>query len=170
LVSRRWDILPFVSVDLTTLVPLDGGHLDALEGFVSGCLVDGDVWGAPRESDGIRDNRVLERSPDRLRVCGRIYTIDQALHIYWLEVTRDAPSSGATWVLCFDAKVRSEREARNTWISAARAEDLEWRVVLAGEASIHGSTLAPIAGSTRVLMRDTSEEDALDEVGSESKV
>ena len=135
--------------DLTALIPADGGRSDALEAFVSGCLVDGGVWEAPRESDGIVQNRILERTPDRLRLCGRIYSIDQALHTYWLDVTRDAAGPGAVWILYFDAIAYTERQERNAWVAADRAEQLEWRVVLAGTASFGDGGVVPRVGSAR---------------------
>ncbi|HMG55180.1 MAG TPA: hypothetical protein VK601_16905 [Kofleriaceae bacterium] len=144
-----------MSADLTTLILLEAGHTDALDAFVSSCLFDGCVWTSPRESDGIPNiERVLERTSDRLRLCGRIYNIDQTLHPFWLELSRDVSGPSATWILYFDVVESSARRACNALTSCDKAADIEWRVVLAGAASIHEEALVVVTGSTRALVRD----------------
>lgn len=142
-------------VDLAASFPVEGGRTDALDAFVSACLCDAGVWATPRESDGIPTvDRVLERGPARLRVCARIYTIDQTLHPFWLEVERDPSGERATWILYLDVVERSERQAQRALATCDRPEDLAWRVILAGEAAPLGGSLRPVPGSTRALVRD----------------
>jgi hypothetical protein len=146
-------------IDLTSLLSLDS-DLEALDAFVSGCLCDGGIWTSPRNSDGIQGvERVLERAADCLRLCGRIYSIDQVLHPFWLELWRDAVEPSVTWMLCFDLAEGAGRRAQNAFTASERSEDIEWRVVLGGEAAIDNGALTLVAGATRTLARDVSQFD-----------
>jgi len=135
-------------VSLLTLLPPEPAH--ALDRFVSCCLTDGGVWDDLRTSDGVVSARVVERSAERVQMCGRIYEIDdQSLHGFWLELDRSG--DGVTWRLHFDVVASSLRRARNAIDSCDRAEDTEWRVSLTGHAEIRDGALVVISGSTRSL-------------------
>jgi hypothetical protein len=96
---------------------------------------------------------VLERTPDRLRVLGHIYDIDQALHAFWLEILREGEDDRFAWFLGFDVAETSARRARRTLDTYDRAEEIPWRARLVGEATVNDA-LTVIPGSTRVLVQD----------------
>src|SRR5678815_2282211 len=81
-----------VPADLRTLFELEPSP-DAykLETFISDRLFEAGVWGANNCPDGIVHIRVLEAEPDRLRLCGRLFEINQELHPFWLELERLSP-------------------------------------------------------------------------------
>jgi hypothetical protein len=144
-------------IDLVALVPLDPpwGSLDA---FVGACLCDGGIWKSPRTSDGIQGlSRVLARGPDTLRVCGRIYEIDQTVHPFWLELYRDASGHQVSWLLYFDVASLIPRRARGAVDSCEDPDSIDWIARLAGEAWGDHDVLALVPGSTRVLVRDDTE-------------
>lgn len=144
-----------VDLDAWISLALAPGETDALDDFVSTCLHDGGVWDSPRTSDGIQDiERVLERSPECLRLCGRIWSIDQRLHTFWLEIQRAQEDGPVTWCLCFDVEASSPRRARNAVHDHDRPEDIDWAAVLAGEAAIRDDKLLPVPGATRSLGPD----------------
>ena len=151
-------MLGCVPIDLAELLSLEPGRTDALDWFVGSCLCDGGLWNSPRTSDGIQGiERVFERAPDGLRVCGRIYEIAQTLHTFWLELKRDASGDRVAWLLYFDVAETSARRARNALEDHDRPEDIEWRAKLAGEATVQDGVLTIVPGSTRVLVRDMPE-------------
>jgi hypothetical protein len=141
-----------VAADLETLLPLE--PVDALDWFVGSCLADGGLWESPRTSDGISNiDRVIERTPDALRVCGRIWNIAQTVHTFWLEIARD--HDRFCWFLYFDIAESSSRRGRNAIDNHAVPDDIEWVAQIAGEAIVESDALAIVPGSTRVLVRDT---------------
>ena len=141
--------------DLEALISLVPGQTDALDRFVSTCLADAGVWASPRTSDGVQNiDRVLDRSPERLQICGRIWSIDQVLHTFWLELQREAADGQMTWALYFDVAASSPRRARNAVHDHDRPEDIHWVATLAGEAAIRDGMLLPVPGSTRLVGRD----------------
>jgi hypothetical protein len=143
-----------VAPDLDALSSLIAEPSDTLDGFVSACLADAGVWKSPRTSDGVQGiERVLEHSPERLRICGRIWSIDQELHTFWLELQRRADSE-ITWRLCFDVVGSSPRRARNAVHDHDRPDEIEWSTMLAGTATTQDGTLRPVAGSTQSIARD----------------
>src|SRR5262249_36011168 len=91
-----------MEVDLRGLFSLEGASIDALDLFVSHRLFEADVWESPRTSDGIPHLRIVESAPERMRLCGRIYTIDQVLHSFWLDLEREPDGSAVSWALFFD--------------------------------------------------------------------
>lgn len=79
--------------------------------------------------------RVVERTPTRLRACGRIWDIDQTLHSFWLDVARAHPfPERITWTLYFDIDVTStgERRARNAIDAIEDPGNVTWVVTLEG--------------------------------------
>ncbi|MDB4963909.1 MAG: hypothetical protein JWP01_3908 [Myxococcales bacterium] len=65
------------------------------------------MWASPRTSDGIAGiDRVFEREPGHLRLCGRIWTIDQAMHPFWLELATDAAGTRVGWRLSRSPKTK----------------------------------------------------------------
>jgi hypothetical protein len=143
--------------DLEALLSLAPGQTDALDRFVSTCLADAGLWESPRTSDGVQDIvRLVERSPERLRVCGRIWSIDQVLHTFWLELQREAMVGQLTWFLYFDIAESTPRRTRNALGDHDRPEDIHWFARLAGEAVIRDSVLLPVPGSTRLIVVDTA--------------
>jgi hypothetical protein len=141
-------------VDLQALFSLAPGRADALDSFIGSCLYDGGIWESTRTSDGIHSTRVLEHASDELRVCGRIWEIDQSLHTFWLELKRDGSGDRFAWSLYFDVIETSARRARNAHESHDNAEDLEWRAKVVGEAAVQDDKLMIIPGSTRVEVRE----------------
>jgi hypothetical protein len=129
------------------LVPLEPGSL-ALEWFIGTCLFEAGVWESPRTSDGIvAIERVGEQGPEALRARGQIWEIDQSLHAFWLEIER--AGDRFAWRLYYDVIASSERRAWDALSSHERAEDIEWRAAIAGEATIEGDALVFVPGSLR---------------------
>lgn len=139
-------------IHLPQLFSLDPLRTDALDRFVSTCLASGGVWDHPRQSDGISNiDRVFERGPEGIGVCARIYEIDdQSLHTFWLEIRRDV--KGITWSLHFDVVETSARRAYNAVHDHDRADDIEWRVRLTGDANIVDGVLVVVDESTSALV------------------
>lgn len=94
------------------LTALEGDPRDALESFLARALHDGGVWPSPRMSDGVASYRVVNRTRVRASVCGKIWSVDQTLHAFWLDVEC---GDAVTWVLYFDADT--------TMLSAPRARN-----------------------------------------------
>jgi hypothetical protein len=121
---------------LAVLLALDpagdvSGHVERL---VAGALFDAGVWTSPRESDGIQSLRVIERSPGRLRVCGKIWDIGQTLHPFWLDI-EDREASGSTeWTLHFDIDENStgRRRARHAPDVIREPGEVSWVHTLTG--------------------------------------
>lgn len=112
-----------------------GDLSDTLERFVARALFDGGVWSSPRTSDGVTSYRVVERTPMRLRVCGRIWEIDQTLRSFWLDLARaHALPERVTWTLYFDVDVASvgERRARDAVDVVQDPGDVPWVTTLEG--------------------------------------
>jgi len=148
-----------MAVDLATLLALEPGKTDALEWFVGSCLFEGGVWDSPRISDGIHSiDQVFERGADALRVRGRVWEIvDQTLHTFWLETKRDGTGDRFAWIVYFDVAETSARRVETVLNSHHKAEEIEWRATLAGEATVQDSKLVIIPDSTRALIRDMPE-------------
>lgn len=129
-------------MDLEALLPLDPRE-SALERLIVTCLFDGGVWDSPRTSDGVeRIEQVAACGPGRVSIGGWIFEIDQTRHPFWLEVVRS--DVGTTWSLRFDFATSAPRYA-----PTSIAEDIAWRVRLAGEATMQDGALAAVPGSTR---------------------
>lgn len=143
-----------MTVDLQSALSFEPGRTGALDWFIGSCLYDGGIWDSPRTSDGIHSIRVLEHASDELRVCGRIWEIDQSLHTFWLELRRDGAGDRFALFLYFDVIETSARRAQNALDSHDNPEDVQWRAKLAGEATVQDDKLTIGPGSTRVLVRD----------------
>ncbi len=108
---------------------------EPLERFIARALVDAGVWASTRTSDGITKLRVVERAPTHLRVCGKLYKVDQTKRAFWVDIERsDCVERGMTWSLFFDVD-RTPMSGRRAcdavdWIKAA--SDVEWNVSLSG--------------------------------------
>jgi hypothetical protein len=144
-------------IHLPQLFSLDPFRTDALDLFVSTCLASGRVWDRPRKSDGISNiDRVFERGPDGIGVCARIYEIDdQSLHTFWLEIKRDV--DGITWSLHFDVIETSTRRAYDAVHSRDRAEDIDWRARLTGDAIVVDGVLLVVEESTSASVLEPPE-------------
>jgi hypothetical protein len=92
------------------LTALEGDPRAALESFLARALHDGAVWPSPRMSDGVASYRVVNRTPVRASVRGKIWSVDQTLHALW-HATSSIPSrtqAEAPWVptlKCGESKV-----------------------------------------------------------------
>jgi hypothetical protein len=100
-----------------------------LESFIGNRLADAGVWDA-RTSDGISLLREIERTDVLARFCGQIWSIDQTLHTFWLDIERLRHE--LDWTLYFDALIDSPRAARNAGYALARPDEAEWQVTLSG--------------------------------------
>jgi hypothetical protein len=113
--------------------PRDNTYAGALEKVVAQCLHHGGVWSSPRQSDGVPWFRIVARDDAHLRVCGRIFTIGQVEHTFWLDVTRDpGKTSGASLTLHFnaDTSALSPRAARSVLESIDAPSDVRWSVTV----------------------------------------
>ena len=143
-----------MEVDLQTALPIEPGPMEALDLFVSTCLAEAGMWDHFRNSDGVAIERLLERSADRLRLAGRIWSIDQAVHTFWLEVKRKDSAATFLWSLYFDVVEATPRRARNAVHDHDRPEDIQWRAIAAGEATIQDGVLRLVAGTARTMASD----------------
>lgn len=141
-----------MEVDLRGVFSLDPGQTDALDAFISGRLFEASVWDSPRTSDGIEHVRLVEYRPDRVRVCGRIFQIDQSLHSFWLDLEREGSGIGVTWSLYFDVVANSPRRRRNAIDTYDHANEIDWRVALAGNAEVRDGALV-VTSADSVLER-----------------
>ena len=105
-----------------------------LEAFVAFTLFDAGIWPTPRTSDGLQSTRVVEWGPKRVRVCGKIWSIDQTLHVFWFDADdRTVPTSTA-WALYLDVDKTSmnARLARHVLDLIQDPSDVPWLVTLTG--------------------------------------
>lgn len=114
----------------------DNAYAKALERVVAHCLHHGGIWSSPRQSDGVPWFRIVARDDAGVHVCGRIFTIGQVEHTFWLDVTRDAATgtsaSGASLTLHFqaDTSALSPRAARSVLESIDAPADVHWKVTI----------------------------------------
>lgn len=127
-------------LDLRTL-SLEADHTGQVEAFIADRLVAAGVWASARTSDGIAHLRVVERSQEISRVCGHIYTIDQDLHSFWLDLVRDTDPLQLRWALYFDLIEPSPRRQRNAILVHDRGDELDWKVALSGTAVVRDGVL-----------------------------
>ena len=132
--------------ELFALGPCD----HALDRFISERLAEAGVWPSPRTSDGLMTLRVVEREPERVRVCGSIYEISQELHPFWLDLAASPSPGWLEWILHFDLDGLSPRHRRDAIFLAARAEELDWVTVLSGSIEVvDGVPVSSSCGSGR---------------------
>lgn len=136
-----------MDVDLRSVFSVEPGETDELDAFISRRLFEAGVWSSPRTSDGLEHLRVLEWERERVSLCGRIYEIDQTLRSFWLDVERAPSGLGVTWRLAFDMVCDSPRRERNALDTRQHADELDWRVVLSGEADVGNRSAAALAAS-----------------------
>jgi hypothetical protein len=130
-----------MEVDLRCVFSLEQGSTDALDLFISHRLFEAGVWQSPRTSDGIVQLRIVESAPQRIRVSGRIYSIDQALHSFWLNIERASRGNAVSWALFFDVVAGSPRCEMNVIDLYDEASQIDWRVTLAGHGELRDGTL-----------------------------
>ena len=136
-------LLVGVELDLRSLFSLEPSETHALEAFIASRLFEQGVWESRRVSDGVEHARAVEWSAERVRVCGRIYEIDQTLRSFWLDLER-TPSGNVAWALHFDVVADSRGHARNAIDIHDRAEGIDWCVDLAGHAVLRDGALVPV--------------------------
>lgn len=121
---------------LTALLSRDSADdlQQLVEAFVADALADAGVWSSRRASDGIQTLRIVEWVPKRLRVCGKIWSIDQTLHTFWLDADGCATPTSTTWTLYFDVDETSmtARRAHNILYVLQDPGEVVWRVTLIG--------------------------------------
>lgn len=122
--------------DLRKLFPDPSEANEALDRFIADRLYEAGVWDSPRHADGVVYVRVLEHERDRLRLNGRLYTIDQKLHAFWLDI--HTVETEVDWALHYDVIASSPRRARNAIDLHDRASDIEWEIQLLGRVKVRG--------------------------------
>ena len=81
-----------------------------------------------RWCDGLDSYRVVERSPSRVRICGRVWHIEQVLHTFWLDVESDD-----RWTLhCMISSPMNTRQARYAADTMQDPSEVSWRLRLGG--------------------------------------
>lgn len=128
-----------MTTEIERALGLADGDTDSLERFVAGVLAEAGIWRSPRMSDGVQD-ATWAREPGRLRVRGRIFTIEQRLHQFWLEV-EDAGVGRVGWTLYFDPRASSSRRGCHTIETADRAGDVAWSEQVDGAADVRDGAL-----------------------------
>ena len=113
------------------LVALEGDPRDALESFVAQALYEHNVWESTRTSDGVSSYRIIERTPGRARVCGKIWSVDQTLHAFCIDFER---GDRVTWTLYFDADTTglSPRHARHFLDTIQDPAEASWAHTIKG--------------------------------------
>jgi hypothetical protein len=132
------------ALDLRRLVPVETGASQFLETFIGERLFAVGVWESPRTCDGIEHLRVIEHQAVAVRVCGRLYAIDQTVHSFWLELLGGSSDQTVEWVLWFGLIASSPRQERNAIDLAHRAEDLEWRVAVSATCAARNGVLIAV--------------------------
>lgn len=92
--------------------------------------------GSRRSLDGVEHVRFVERGPLRAQVCGKMWELpDSTLHVFWLDVARDAPGAPARWTLYYDldSSTVPQRFARDAADLLASPRDASWLVTLSGQ-------------------------------------
>jgi hypothetical protein len=110
---------------------------ETLESFISDRLSEARVWSSPRVSDGVSSYRVVARGPRGMRLCGRIWEIDQTQHSFLVDVEwEDGDQPRAVWKLFFDIDdtAMSPRRARLAIDAIEDPSQVPWRVALTGRA------------------------------------
>jgi len=132
--------------DAEHAVGLIDGSDEALEQMIADVLHRAGEWTSPRTSDGLRGFRVVAREPARLRVCGRIWSIDQELHSFWLDVAPSCPPAAVTWTLYLDVENLSARRSRDAIDVIEDPTAVRWRLTMSGKASVaaNGLRLEPV--------------------------
>jgi hypothetical protein len=113
----------------------EGDLRELLESFISHRLYEAGVWSSPRTSDGVSSYRVVERGPGGMRLCGRIWEIDQTQHSFCVDVEwQEGARPGATWRLFFDIDdtAMSPRRAHLAIDAIDDPTQVQWRVALTG--------------------------------------
>jgi hypothetical protein len=131
---------------LLLLVPEASPPWYVLEHFVANRLHESGVWSSPRTSDGVSSARVVEDGPDRARIGGRIWTIEQTLHSFWIDAERDRASADRFgWTLYFDLDpaALTARQLRDAVDVLEDPRQARWRTVLSGHAVDRNGRLAP---------------------------
>lgn len=130
---------------LASLFPTGAPTADDLERFLGAALHAGGEWSSPREGDGVLSHRCLDGTDDTISVWGVIYTIDQALHLFWLEL--EGSGDDVRWTLSYDVAGLSARKVRNVFDAGNDPSTLSWSVVLTGCAVSDGGALRPVVGA-----------------------
>jgi hypothetical protein len=128
-----------VDIDLRRLFPDPSESNEALDRFVADRLYEAGIWDSPRESDGVVFVRLVEHASHAVRLAGRLYTIDQKLHAFWLDL--HVVDGDVEWALHYDVVASSERRARNAIYLHDHAREIEWGTELAGRVKAHGEWL-----------------------------
>lgn len=129
-----------MDVNLSSVFSLKVGQSDELESFIGHRLFEAGVWKSSRTSDGIQHLRVVECKPESLRVCGRIFEIDQTLHSFWLDL-QPASEGSVAWTLHFGIIGGSSSHQRNAVDAYDHADKIEWRITLKGKAKAREDVL-----------------------------
>src|SRR5262245_36549570 len=131
---------------LLLLVPEASPPWFVIEEFVAQRLDESGVWSGRRTSDGVSSVRVIEDSPDRARIGGRIWTIEQTRHSFWLDAERDRERADRFhWTLYFDLDPSglTPRQVRDAIDVLEDPRQAQWRAVLSGDAIAQNGRLGP---------------------------
>jgi hypothetical protein len=122
--------------ELATLLSLDAGanEREVVERCVARLLYEGAVWPSARTSDGVSSYRFVAREPQRARICGWIWSIDQSCAAFWLDIERDRATERVAWNLYFDVDGSTVGAARARKIVDGMDDPshVAWRVTLSG--------------------------------------
>jgi hypothetical protein len=122
---------------LAVFVPEASPPWYVLEAFVADRLYASGVWSSPRMSDGVSAVRAVEDGPDRARIAGRIWAIDQTLHSFWIDAERDGTRADRiSWTMYFelDPSALTARQLRDATYVLEDPLQARWRTVLSGYA------------------------------------
>jgi hypothetical protein len=88
----------------------------------------GDRW-----SDAVEWYRVVERTPERVRVCGKVFDVEeQGLHPFWLDVVRDGARTHWTLRIDVDPTSMTARRASHVLDLIRDPTEVVWLVTLEG--------------------------------------
>ena len=102
----------------------------ALEAFISKVLVDAGLWDAWM-ADGVRDFRVVEDGPARARICGELRTIDQTLHVFFVDVSATEHAGILDWSLFHDLQAGPRRTRNAVYLIDSPDQDA-WAAKFSG--------------------------------------
>ena len=119
----------------TWLIPLDSADSAAkaaVESFIATVLAARGHWQTVRESDGIKRIRIVSDGPALCRIVGEIWTIDQTVHVFWLDLSRVPEDPGSIrWKLLYDLRA-PERRSRQAIDLLSSPEGDDWAATLKG--------------------------------------
>jgi hypothetical protein len=123
-------------IDMLIFQPLDRKAWDRIDILVGHILTYCNVWDSPRNSDGIVWCDAIDDSSEGYRLRGRIWTIDQTLHQFWLDLNwQSLEKPEFRWSLYFEVQPSNKipkRHMESTIEIIRTPESADWQFHFSG--------------------------------------